>query len=189
MGQNTGNSFGSAGLGKNLQASGDTSATEFATWTVFTQSMQGMWMRKYVYNTSPTYSAGVASGAPTMAYSYLDTNCTVTTRREFVDAAYASGYAQNLGIAYISDSTVGGFGGSGIFYSSSIGITRKEKVATDVESYCTTTFDTDAGEYPGQYLPNQSLDTSATFPGTFFSDVIMPAARHCPELRVSLINV
>ena len=76
-----------------LQASGDTSATEFAKWTVFTQSIEGMWTRKFVFNTGPTIGAGgVPSGAPTVAYSYLDTNCTVTTKREFINAAYASGF-------------------------------------------------------------------------------------------------
>ena len=173
-----------------LQASGDTSATEFAKWTVFTQSIEGMWTRKFVFNTGPTIGAGgVPSGAPTVAYSYLDTNCTVTTKREFINAAYASGFGQNAAVAYVSDSTVGGFGLSGMFYTSAIGTLRKKWVATDTESYCTTDFNAVVGKYPNAYVNNSNFDTSSSVPGVFFSDIIMPAAKICPEFRVSLVTV
>jgi len=174
----------------NLQASGDTSATEFTKWTVFTQSIEGMWTRKFVYNTAPTLgTGGVPSGAPTVAYSYLDTNCTVTTKREFVNASYASGFGQNTAIAYVSDSTVGGFGLSGMFYTSALGTLRKRWVATDSESYCTTDFNAVVGKYPNAYANNSNFDTSSSVPGVFFSDIIMPAANICPEFRVSLVTI
>ena len=175
---------------QNLQPSGDTSGTTFTKWTVFTQSIEGMWTRRFVYNTTPTIGGdGVPSGAPTVAYSYLDTNCTVTTKREFVNAAYASGYGQNAGIRYVSDSTVGGFGLSGMFYCSSIGLLRKAWVATDTESYCVTDFNAVVAKFPNAYENNSNFDTSSSVPGIFFSDILMPAANACPEFRVSLVVV
>ena len=173
-----------------LQVSGDTSGTSFQTWTVFTQSIEGMWQRKFVFNTSPTIGVGgVVSGAPTVAYSYLDTNCTVTTKREFVDAAYASGFAQNAGISYVSDSTTGGFGLSGMFYTSSIGMLRKIKVATDEEKACKQDFNTIMGRLPNNYDINSTFDTSSTAPGVFFTEVLMPAAEACTDFRVSLVTM
>ena len=174
----------------NLQASGDTSATEFTKWTVFTQSIEGMWTRKFVFSPTPTIGAGgVPSGAPTVAYSYLGTQCTVTTKREFVNAAYASGFGQNTAIAYVSDSTVGGFGLSGMFYTSAIGTLRKKWVATDKEHHCVRTLNTNVGLSPNAYEPNSNFDTSSTVPGIFFSDIINPAAQVCPEFRVSLVTI
>jgi len=174
----------------NLQTSGDTSATEFTKWTVFTQSIEGMWTRRFVYNTAPTVGGdGVPSGAPTVAYSYLDTNCTVTTKREFVNASYASGFGQNTAIAYVSDSTVGGFGLSGMFYTSALGTLRKKWVATDEEHLCRTDFNMVVGKYPNAYVNNSNFDTSSSVPGVFFSDIIVPAAQQCPEFRVSLVTI
>ena len=174
----------------NLDASGDTSATLFTKWTVFTQSIDGMWNRKFVFNPGPTIGVnGVASGAPTMSYSYLDTACTVTTKREFINASYASGFGQNTGLAYVSDSTVGGFGLSGMFYTSALGTLRKQWVSTDEEHYCTKHVNLVVGRVPNAYLNNTSFDNSASLPGIFFTDILMPVSQECPEFRVSLVTI
>jgi len=192
MGKNSNAQWGNlANSGvSSLQVSGDTSATVFTRWTVFTQSIEGMWTRKFVFNANPTIGVGgVPSGGPTVAYSYLDTNCTVTTKREFIDAAYASGFGQNTAIATVSDSLVGGFGLSGIFYTSALGTLRKQWVATDEEHLCRTDFNVVVGKYPNAYDNNSNFDTSSSMPGIFFSDIIIPAAQQCPEFRASLVTI
>mgnify|MGYP006404113127 FL=1 len=59
-----------------LQTSGDTSSTTFTTWTVFTQTIDGMWKRVFQYGSTPSVAAaGVVSGAPLIDLSYADVNC------------------------------------------------------------------------------------------------------------------
>jgi len=186
-----GGEFGAIGgdNDQNLQGSGGVSGTGFENWTVFTQSIEGMWTRKYVFNTTPTYVDGVPSGSPTMSYSYLDVNCTVTTRQELISASYASGFAQNLGLGYKTDSTVGGWGMSGLFFTSALGMTRNLTIAGDEATYCTQNFNTLASRSPGIYVANGNFDTSGNFGGTFFTDVIMPASNQCDDFKVSLVVV
>jgi hypothetical protein len=174
----------------NLEASGDTSATTFSTWTVFQQSLEGMWNRQFQYKSSPTVGgAGVASGAPQMDLTYCDTQVTVTCRQQFVDAAYASGYAQNQGISYDSDSSVGGYGLSGIFTTSALGETRKLKVSTDEEFTYSYTFNTNTSVLPGAYDAGGTLDTSGQFNGDFYTNVVIPASQKCPYFKPSLVDI
>jgi hypothetical protein len=174
----------------NLQASGDTSSTTFGTWTVFQQSIDGAWRRDFQYKPNATVGVGgVVSGAPQMDLNWCDTQVTVTCKQQFVDAAYASGYAQNQSITYDSDSTVGGYGLSGIFTTSTVGETRKVKVNTDEEFTYSYTFNTKTCLLPGAYTATDSLDTSAQFNGDFYTNVLIPASQQCPYFKPSLVDI
>jgi hypothetical protein len=173
-----------------LSASGDTSATTFGTWTVFQQSIDGMWNRQFQYKSTPTVgSAGVVSGAPQIDLTYCDTQVTVTCKQQFVDASYASGFAQNQAITYDSDSSLGGYGLSGIFTTSSVGETRKVKVNTDEEFTHSYTFNTNACLLPGAYNGGGTLDTSGQFNGDFYTNVIIPASQQSPYFKPSLVDI
>ena len=184
------------GAYSSLQTSGDTSSTTFGTWTVFQQSLDGVWRRNFQYKPTPTVGvAGVVSGAPQIDMNWCDTQVTVTCKQQFVDAAYASGFAQNQAITYDSDSSLGGYGLSGIFTTSSVGETRKVKVSTDSEFTYSYTFSVNASLLPGAYYvgvasdPTASLDTSAQFNGDFYTNVIIPASQQCPYFKPSLIDI
>ena len=127
--------------------------------------------------------------------SYCDTTVTVTCKQQFIDAAYASGYAQNQQIIYNSDSEVGGYGLSGIFTTSALGETRKLKAPTDEEFTYSYTFNTNAGLVPGPYVPGTpgspqtSFDTSAQFNGDFYTKVLIPASKQCDKFKPSLVDI
>jgi hypothetical protein len=174
----------------NLQASGDTSSTTFGTWTVFQQSIDGLWNRNFQYTNNPTVAVdGVVSGAPRIDLTYCDTKVTVTCKQQFVDASYASGFAQNQSITYNSDSTLGGYGLSGIFTTSAIGETRKVKANTDEEFTYSYTFNTNTCTLPGAYDGTGNLDTSAQFNGDFYTNVLIPASQQCPYFKPSLVDI
>ena len=120
-----------------LQASGDTSATLFGEWFVHSQTIQGMWTRKFVYESTPVIgAAGVASACPAISFTYLDVYADVKVEEQIVEASYASGYTIPQEVDYISDSPTGGFGLSGTFYTTQVGLIRKLKAITYVEYNC-----------------------------------------------------
>jgi len=105
---NPGQTVGGANVSA-LQASGDTSSTLFGTWMVHSQTIQGMWQRKFVYDSTPTLGAGVLSACPLISFNYLDVYVTVKVEEQLVEAPYASGYSINHDVDYISDSGTTGF--------------------------------------------------------------------------------
>lgn len=171
-----------------LQTSGDTSSTEFTSWTVFTQTIDGMWKRVFQYGSTPSVAAaGVVSGAPLIDLSYVDVNCTVTTKQQFIDASYASGLSQNLNLEYTSDSTIGGYGLSGTFSTTKMGLLRKIKTTTDLEHTCTNTFNVVAGKQPGAY--DTTYDGSGVWKGDFYTNVLIPASQQCTTFIPTLVDM
>jgi len=183
---------------QNLTASGDTSSTTFTTWHTHTQTLEGMWQRRWVYNTVPNIGGvGAPSACPTVSYSYLDVYVTEHVVETLEQASYASGYQQLQDIDYMSDASTqasgsaGGFGLSGIFYTASAGIIRKVATltgpSTDTADNCSRTFNVQVAKQPGAYDP--TLDTSSTFNPFFYSDVILPAIGQCRRFNPNIVDI
>ena len=172
-----------------LNASGDTSACEFADWFVHTQVINGMYTRVFVYDNTPTMSNGVASGCPQVSYSYLDVNYTVQVAEEKERASYCSGLYSPQQIEYFSDSDVGGFGMSGAFTTSSTGYMRRKWVQSgvnaDSESLCNITSNCTIGKLPGEY--NSTYDTSATA-GSHIAQLLMNCEQSCATFNQNLVE-
>lgn len=166
-------------------------ASGVAKYHVHQQTLGGMWTRKWVYDTEPSITGnGVVSGCPQVLYTYLDVNVNENVTEEFVSQAFVtSGVVQNLhGINYYSDSTVGGWGVSGYFWTDSAGYIRKPAVSTDTEDTCIQTFNVIAGKQPGPYT--QAIDTSGSWKGQFFLDVILNGANvYCPRFNTGLVDL
>jgi len=170
-----------------LNASGDSDACEFSDWHVHTQVLNGMWKRVFVYDSQPVPSnQGVVSGAPLVAYSFLDVNYTVQVTEEKESASYCSGLYQPQQLIYFSDSTTGGMGLSGIFTTSAIGYTRRKWVkATDTAYNCQQTTNTTLAKLPGQYNP--TFDTSGTT-GSHIANLLMNCESACSRFSQSLVD-
>ena len=147
-----------------------------------------MWTRKFVYETVPSLgAAGVASACPQVSFTYLDVYADVKVEEQIVEASYASGYTIPQEVDYKSDSTIGGFGLSGTFFTTQVGLIRKIKALTDKEYNCQQRFNLEANKLPGKY--DTAYDTSASFNGIFLSDILMPAAKTCTNFKTSLVVV
>jgi hypothetical protein len=163
-------------------------ASGVAKYHVHNQSLGGMWTRKWVYGDQPTGQP--ASGCPAVLYTYLDVNVQENVTEEFVNQAFVtSGVVQNLhGISYYSNSTSGGWGTSGYFWTDSAGYIRKPATSTDTEDTCIQSFNVIAGKQPGTYLENN--DTSGNWKGQFFLDVILNGAKvYCPRFNIGLVDL
>jgi len=176
-----------AELTANLNASGDTSSCDFADWFTHTQVINGMYKRVFVFDPSPTPSTGgVVSGAPAIAYNYIDLNYTVQVAHEKETASYCSGLYQPQQLKIYSDSTTGGLGLSGAFTTSAVGYTRRKwVVGTDTEALCSQNKNYTLGRIPGGY--NDSFDTSATI-GSHVADLLMNCEQACPTFIPSLVK-
>ena len=170
-----------------LNASGDSSACEFADWHTHTQVLNAMYKRVYVYDTNPTPStAGIFSGAPAVSYSYLDINYTLQVVEEKESASYCSGLYQPQQLVMYSDSSSGGFGQSGTITTSAVGYARRKWVkATDVESNCQQNQNSVLARLPGQY--NRTFDTSANT-GSHFADLLMQCESTCNTFNQNLVD-
>ena len=170
-----------------LNASGDTSACEFTDWYVHTQVINGMYKRVFVYDSTPTVGVnGVVSGAPTVAYNYLDVNYSVQVAEEKETASYCSGSYQPQQLRIISDSTVGGAGLSGTFTTSAVGyMRRKWNTTTDSEDLCNKNTNAIVGRMPGTY--DTTFDTSATV-GSVIAELLMNAEETCPAFIQNLVE-
>jgi hypothetical protein len=183
----TSNFAASGGGGFNV--SGDASGV--AKYLAHSQSIGGIWIRKWVFSDQPTYSSdGTGSGCPSVLYTYLDVNVTTNVTQEFVNQAFVtSGIVQNLhGVNFVSNSASGGWGTSGMFYTNPNGYIRRPALATDTEDTCTSNFNVIAGKQPGNY--QESYDTSASLPGQFLLDVIQNGAKvYCPRFNTGLVDI
>ena len=166
-------------------------ASGVAKYHAHTQTLGGMWTRKWVYNDVPsTDSDGVTSGCPSVQYTYLDVNVQENVTEEFVNQSFVtSGIVQNLhGISYYSNSASGGWGTSGYFWTTGVGYIRKPAVGTDTEDTCVQSFNVIAGKQPGAY--QESLDTSGNWKGQFLLDVIQNGAKvYCPRFNTGLVDL
>ena len=163
-------------------------ASGVAKYHAHTQTLGGMWTRKWVYDTTPTGTP--ASGCPGILYTYVDVNVQENVTEEFVNQAFVtSGIVQTLhGISYYSDSSVGGWGTSGYFWTDQAGYIRKPAVATDTEDTCVRSFNVIAAKQPGAYV--EAIDTSGAFNGQFFLDVILNGAKvQCDRFNVGLVDL
>lgn len=177
--------FAPSGSG-GFNVSGDASGV--AKYHAHTQTLGGMWVRKWVYDNQPTGSP--ASGCPVVLYTYLDVNVQENVTEEFVSQLFVtSGIAQNLhGISYYSNSASGGWGTSGYFWTTGVGYIRKPAEATDTEDTCVQSFNVIAGKQPGAY--QESIDTSGNWKGQFLLDVIQNGAKvYCPRFNTGLVDL
>jgi hypothetical protein len=170
-----------------LNASGDSSSCEFADWFTHTQVINGMYVRRFVYDQNPTVGAGgVVSGAPSVSYNYLDINYTVQVAHEKEIASYCSGAAQAQQLKIYGDGAEGGFGQSGTFTTSAVGyLRRKWNANTDTEQLCNQSSNAVINKLPGAYDP--VLDTSATTGGAV-ADLLMNAEGVCTIFNQNLVE-
>jgi len=174
-----------------LSTSGDSSEEKFDTYFVHTQTIGGTWERKWVYDPHgggghPHGGAG-ASGPPPVQYTYLLVNFDENVVDKTVIASLSGTTQQAHKIDYYTDSSSGGWGLSGYFYTTQAGVTTKKKTVTDSDDECFKSAFVEAGKQAGDY--NAALDTSASFNGQFFSDVIMKAVEQCPRFNTSLVDI
>jgi hypothetical protein len=148
-----------------------------------TQTIGGTWRRRWVYN-EPT--PGVSS-APTVAYSYIELFIDESVIQKFITADFSATFQQMHDIEYWSDSTLGGWGTSGVFYTNKAGIIRKLFATGDTEDTCVKSFTTNAATQMGPY--EASLDTSSNFNAQFFNDVLTEAVNKCPRFNIQLVEV
>ena len=122
----------------------------------------------------------------------LDINVKEVVIEEFEMASYASGtYQQAQDIDYMSDSVDGGWGTSGIFWSSKNGIIRSLVSGTEfTEDTCESSWNVAGGKQPGDYhLEENGYDTSANFNSHFFVDVVGNAKRACPRFNTGIVKI
>jgi hypothetical protein len=170
-----------------LNASGDSSACEFGTWHTHVQVLNGMYQRKWVYESAPTLgTANTASAAPIISYNYVDINYTVQVIEDKEYASYCSGLYQPQQLAVYSDSTVGGLGLSGTFTTSAVGYERRAwEEATDTEYNCQQTTNGLLGKQPGAY--NSNYDTSASL-ASHIADLLNQAHTQCDRFNPNLVE-
>ena len=174
-----------------LNASGDTSSCVFQDWFVHTQNINGMWTRKWVFDPNPTFAGdGSFSGCPAISFTYVDVNFDVECTDKVQRASYCSGAYSAMEMDYLSDSAAsGGFGLSGNFWTTTLGIKRREALATDPTNYNrSTNANVTTSRIPGQYQIGTVLDTSSAFNSNFMK-VLYAAQQSCPTFDVTLVNM
>jgi len=172
-----------------LTASANSQATEFGKFFNHSQTLQGIWKRKWVYDTQPSVSNSQLSGCPQVLFTYCDVNVTENVTQKFESASFSGGtFQQSHNITYWSDSASGGWGTSGAFWTSKVGTLRRGAQAGDEESTENLSFNVIAAKQPGPY--NASVDTSGAFSAQFFSDVILAgAAAESTKFIPGIVNV
>lgn len=172
---------------ESLNASGDTSACEFADWHVHTQVLNGMYIRKWVFENNPQVGTGGAmSGAPVVSYNYIDISFNLQVTEEKERASYCSGLYQPQQLAIYSDSDDGGLGLSGTFTTSAVGYARRKwVVGEDTEYNCQQSVNGVIDRQPGVY--NTAFDTSASV-GSQVADLLMQCESVCPRFSQSQVE-
>ena len=165
-----------------LQASAG-SASGLLKYHEHTQIIGGTWRRRWVFN-DPI--PGVSS-CPAVAYTYCEVFVDESVIEKFVTADFSGTFQQIHDIDYWSDSEIGGWGTSGVFYTTKAGIIRKLYAAGDTEDTCLKSFTTNAATQMGQY--ESAFDTSASFNAQFFSDVLSEAVVKCPRFNLNLVQI
>tara|TARA_R110002012_G_scaffold166682_4_gene330033 strand:+ start:176 stop:775 length:600 start_codon:yes stop_codon:yes gene_type:complete len=173
-----------------LQSSGDSSSCEFADWFLHLQTMGGMWQRYWVYSPTPTLGASnIASGCPSIEYSYCDVNWWGATDDRVVRASFCSGAASAMDIDYASDESFGGFGVSGTFWTATAGYYRRKALASDPKAEASQQQgNTETSRIPGPYLYSSAFDSSATF-ATDFQRVIQDCAQSLEFFDPTLVTI
>tara|TARA_R110000796_G_C14340663_1_gene410333 strand:- start:63 stop:641 length:579 start_codon:yes stop_codon:yes gene_type:complete len=167
-----------------LNASGDSSACEFGTWHTHVQVLNGMYQRKWVYESMPQGSP--PSGPPAVSYNYVDINFTVQVIEDKEYASYCSGLYQPQQLAVYSDSTLGGLGISGTFTTSAVGYERRAWLdATDTEYNCQQTTNGIIAKQPGSY--NTNFDTSASI-ASHVADLLNQAHTQCDRFNPNIVE-
>ena len=166
------------------------SSTSGADYIAHYQYLNGTWQRKWVYGSVPTGT----SGPPTMSYSYIELYLSVSVDTSLLEDIQLSGtgpYIIKHNVDYDSDSSAGGFGTSGIFYTSQAGVVLtlapSGTTSADVSGSCTKTFTLRTALQQGGY--NESLDTSGSLGPYFTQDVVGAAKRLCRDFRVDLLDI
>lgn len=172
-----------------LQTSGAVSGTTFDTWFTHTQTINGSWVRKWVYDSHPVAStAGTASACPTVAYSYIEVTFGQMVNQRVESASYsASSNAATHNIEYTSDSVSGGWGTSGLFWTAQTGLIRNARLVTDVETQCDGAGIARTNQIPGVY--DVILDTSSNFNSEFVTGVVAQAIANCPQFNPVLVTI
>ena len=167
-----------------LNASGDSSGCEFADWHTHVQVLNGMYVRKWVYESMP--QGNPPSGCPNISYNYIDVNYTVGVVERQEKASYCSGLYQPQQLAVYSDSTVGGLGLSGTFTASAVGYERRHWInATDTESNCQQTTNGVIQKLPGAY--NSNFDTSASL-ASDIAELLNQAHTSCDRFNPNIVE-
>jgi len=177
--------------GGSLNASSDSSSCEFLDWFVGSQSMGGMWMRKWVFNSNATlgYGGTIPSGCPQISFSYCDVNFWVATDAMVQRASYCSGGASAMDIDYASDETYGGFGVSGTFWTTTQGYMRRKALVTDPKSESRyRNGNTVTSQIPGEYSYGSAFDSSGNFASNF-QRVISSAAALDSNFDPNLVTI
>jgi len=176
--------------GGTLNASSDSSSCEFADWFIGTQSLGGMWIRKWIF--SPQASFGnnnVPSGCPHIDFTYCDVSFWVATDAAVQRASYCSGGASAMDVDYASDETYGGFGLSGTFWTTTQGYLRRKALATDPKSESRyRNGNTVTSQVPGAYHYGSAFDSSGTFASNF-QRVISSAAALDSNFDSNLVTI
>lgn len=171
-----------------LQTSGDSSSCEFADWHTHVQILNGMYVRRWVYEDAPTMGTGnTPSGCPNIAYNYIDVTYTVGVIERQENASYCSGLYQPQQLAIYSDSTVGGLGLSGTFTTSSVGYERRLwNDATDTEYNCQqNSISGVIQKLPGAY--NTNFDTSASL-ASDIAELLNQAHTQCDRFNPNIVE-
>jgi len=159
------------------------SASGLQKYHEHTQLLGGTWRRRWVFNEP---DPGVSS-CPTVAYSYCEVFVDESVVEKFITADFSGTFQQMQDIDYWSDSTSGGWGTSGLFYTTKAGIIRKAYASGDTEDTCVKSFTTNAATQMGPY--EAGFDTSANFNAQFFNDVLTQAVVKCPRFNVNLVQI
>lgn len=173
-----------------LQSSGDSSSCEFLDWFIHMQTVGGMWKRFWVYSMLPNLGANnIASGCPSIEYTYCDVSWWASTDDRIVRASFCSGAASAMDIDYASDESFGGFGVSGTFHTASVGYMRRKALGDDPKN--DTEFregNVETSRMPGPYHYGSAFDSSATF-ATNFQRIVDAASNQLETFDPTLITI
>jgi len=164
-----------------------TTALSGDDYHVHMQMCNGSWQRRWVFH-PPEFGS---SACGSVAYSYIEVYLNVATEDYTKEYPLSAGtYLQQQEITYTSNSASGGFGTSGTFSTPVAGFIRRlpsTLSANDPSGVSLKEKTLVVAKQVGAY--DASLDTSATFAGNFYQDVLLPASRECVTFKPDLVNL
>ena len=186
---------GFAGTGtSSVSVSGGSSATASQYWLIFTQSVYGNWLRKWVFDVAPTELQGIFSGCPKIDYTVCEFDYCFQTKLVKEFNTYPGDLNVMQELQYISDHPKGGLGVSGTVWTDKQAYVRmKWNDNTHEEHSCFQCVGgIEGGKFTGPYsygFPQDLMDTSGTISQAFSNTLENGSRFSCPNFNMGLVNL
>lgn len=175
----------------NLQVAGPISGTICGDWTTHTQSLQGTFVREWNYDCdNPSWSDGVFSGCPPILNNCVTiVICANTTTTLEQNVCYSpSSWAAPHEVEYLGTAASGGYGVSGTFFTTQLGLMRKLTQPGDTSGICDVCVSATVNCQPGG-IYNNFFDTSSNVNSDFFTQIIPQITQECPTFNPLIVSL